>query len=221
MEQHNRQGYRRRVRTRLENTRPVPQDEQTEVEIMTAEETREQLRQEYIRKQEEHIRKELETELVDHMILQFTGKDFLTYDDFIKTYRTEAIAFMTRYDIITPSIQLKTIKNTLDKYIDFRHQILEKKIMKNKKKQTWKQWLFRQHEYEVVSLKTEKELERVIKMEKLEEAYQQIKQYKELKDESELTMDYETMYESENFTFPEESVRNNTERPVNTNFTNK
>lgn len=220
MEQHNRQGYRRRVRAKIENNRPIPQDEQTEIEIMTAEETREQLRQEYIRKQEEHIRTNLEKELVDHMILQFTCKDFLSYDDFIKTYRTEAIAFMTRYDIITPSIQLNTIKNTLDKYINFRHQLIEKKVMKNKKKQTWKQWIFRQQEYEVVQLKTEKDLERTIKMDKLKEAYEQIKQYKELKDESELTMDYGKMYESENFTFNEETVQN-TERPINTNFTNK
>lgn len=207
----------------MENTRPVPTSDEVEVDVMTAEETREQLRQEYIRTQEEYIRKNLESEIVDHIILHFTGRDFLTYDDFVRSYRTEAISFMARYDIITPSVQLKTIVNTMDKYIEFRHQILARKITKNTTKQTWWQWWKGEVTHEVVQLKAKEDIDRAIRMDKIQEAYQNILEHKKYKDDSELTLDYETILNSDKFTIcNDETTKNGKDtETINTGFTNK
>lgn len=221
---HNRQGYRRRIRTRVENTCKIPQNEEVEVDIMTAEETREQLRQEYIRKQEEHIRENLESELVDHVILMFTGRDFLSYDDFVKSYRTEAISFMSRFDIITPSIQLKTIVNTLDTYIEYRHQILNRKVYKNKTKQTWFQWLRGEKTHDIIQMKDKTDIDRALKMDKIMESYNEIKKYKQEYDDSELTLDFETILNSAKFTINDEITVNkigNGNETTNTDFTKK
>lgn len=184
-------------------------DTQVEVDIVTPEQHRENVRQAYLLEQESHIRRNLSAELLDHMILQFTGKEFADTTEFMRLYKTEALAFLHRYDCITPSVQKNTIKQTIDDYLKFRCEIIGNAIHKTRTaKQTWWDWMtFKKPNTEqIVSTPTKIQTERTIKLGKYREALDMIRKIKEHNDDQEIPMDYATLYEHDDASLFEENI---------------
>lgn len=223
--QHDRQGFRKRIERRQRILDTPDDDTQLVTTQMTADEHREEMRQELLAKQEREIRENAKSELIDHMILHFTGRDFLSTSDFIRSYRTEAIAFLVRYDIIKPSIHKKLIKETLDEYLEYRYEIIEKTVHKVAKgKQGWIDWLLGREpkNLEIIATSNRTTIDRQIKLGKYKEALDNIRMIKQANDHHDFNMDYEFMYKNDELlTFNEENALVLPEKPYGTNFTNK
>lgn len=141
MENHNRRGYRLRIKrkTAQKTEREDAEYEDTE---MTQEEIRENTRQEFLIKQENAIRANAEKEALDYIIIMCTTKEFDSEEEYYRIIRNETLSFLNKFDIIQPSLQLKIIKSVAEKYLDFRYELVHQKTKYAKNTQSWWQWLF-------------------------------------------------------------------------------